>query len=202
MKRTGLWVVTAIIAIFAMMCTVRGAVYEAEDFANAENARILADPNASGGKCAELRGGRQLDDPAKAAAAIQWKFTVAKQGRYDFRIRLFARDGGSDSMFVSLDGEKGQPVFLTRHKEWNTWERNKVSLTSGEHTLILLVREQGLRADSLEVVATGAYSRASLERFPAPPVYPVKGEHPRVLLRKRRHRTRSSRKTEQISFHP
>ena len=171
-------------ALFAAACTVCGAVYEAEDFpANAKNAPIRKDASASGGKCVELIGPR-TDDPAKAAVAVQWKFNVVKPGLYDLRIRLFARDGGSDSMFVSLDGEKAQPVFLTRHKEWSTWERNKVALTSGEHTLILLVREQGLRADSLEVVATGAYSRASLERFPAPPVYPVKGEHPRVLLRK------------------
>ena len=171
-------------ALLAAAWTVCGAVYEAEDFpANAKNAPIRKDASASGGKCVELIGPR-TDDPAKAAAAVQWKFKITKKGLYDFRVRLYARDGGSDSMFVSLDGEKGQPVFLSRHKEWNTWERNKVALTPGEHTLTLLVREQGLRADNLEVVATGAYSRAALDRFPAPPVWPVKGEHPRVLLRK------------------
>ena len=69
-------------ALFAAACTVCGAVYEAEDFpANAKNAPIRKDASASGGKCVELIGPR-TDDPAKAAAAVQWKFKVAKKGSY------------------------------------------------------------------------------------------------------------------------
>ena len=170
--------------LLSAICTVRGAVYEAEDFSMAaENAGILADASASGGKCVELRGLHRLDDPAKAPAAVRWKFTIDKQGLFDLRVRLFARNAGSDSLYVVLDKEKGQAVF-TPHGQWNNWERRRVFLTAGEHVLTLKTREQGMRADCLEVVVSERYPKAVLNRFPAPPVYPVRGEHPRVLLRK------------------
>ena len=171
------------VCALAVMFTVRGAVYEAEDFADAENARILADADASGGKCVELCGPRQLADPAKAAVSVRWKFSVEKKGLYDLRVRLFARHGGCDSVFAVLDDGKAQTVF-SRLNAWYVWEQSRVFLSPGEHTLILKTRETGMRADSLEVVEAERYPKSALERFPAPPVWPVKGEHPRVLLRK------------------
>ena len=172
------------VLLLSAICAVRGAVYEAEDFSiSAENAGILADASASGGKCVELRGPNLLDDPAKAAAAVRWKFTIDKRGLYDLRVRLFARNAGSDSLYVVLDKEKGQAVF-SPHGQWNNWERRRVFLTAGEHVLTLKTRERGMRADCLEVVVSERYPKAVLNRFSAPPVYPVHGEHPRVLLRK------------------
>ena len=170
------------VCALAAMWSVCGAVYEAEDCADAKTARILADPAASGGKCVDLRGPR-TDDPAKAAVAVQWKFTVAKAGRYDLRVRFFARGGGSDSVFAALDREKEQTVNIRTRGQWTEWAR-RAELTSGEHAFALKTREPGLRADRLEVVPAGADPEAAPERFPPPPVYPVTGEHPRVLLRK------------------
>ena len=73
--KAGLFAVCALTVMF----TVSGAVYEAEDFADSENARILADAGASGGKCVELCGPRQLADPAKAAVSVRWKFRIEKK---------------------------------------------------------------------------------------------------------------------------
>lgn len=166
----------------SVMCTVCGAVYEAEDFADANNSRIVTDESASGGKCVELLKSKN-DGQNQDSTAVQWKFTVTEQGNYDLRIRVYARNGGSDSVFVSLDGEKEKTAFFPRHQEWYELERIKVPLSPGEHTLILKTREKGLLVDKLTVTPPERYSPAALEYFAAPPVYPVRGEHPRVLLR-------------------
>ena len=176
-----MWMTAA--CALAAMGAVCGAVYEAEDFADAQNAKIKKDEAASGGKYVELRGDK-TNDPETAAVAVRWKFTVGKPGMYDLRVRLFVRSVACNSMFAALDGEPGKPAWFLQYGRWLEWERGRVSLTPGEHTLALKTRRPGLRADRLEVVKAERYPKSALERFPAPPVWPVKGEHPRVLLRK------------------
>jgi len=159
--------------------TLSGAVYEAEDHvADPASAAVIARQDASGGKCVRLSKG-------KAKPAVRWTFDIAEPGKYDLVLRVLTPYGATDSVWVSLDGAKDR---IARFGEfdfvWRDLVEKNVALTAGKHTFDLKVRVPDLLVDRLEVRPATRWPKADLERFAAPPVYPVKGEHPRVLLRK------------------
>ena len=136
-------------------------VIEAEDFTGElEHPMTLTeDPDVSGGRYIHVEGGSGKPDgvhpvtgvkyPSRWGAAV-YKFTVKTPGTYRVWGRRFWEDGCGNSFTLVVNGR--QAVFGQdgSYDRWQ-WTLCTVSfdLPSGENTLEVLNREDGVRLDKL-----------------------------------------------------
>ncbi|MEM7132025.1 MAG: putative Ig domain-containing protein [Chloroflexota bacterium] len=106
-------------------------------------------------------------------------FNVIQAGTYRLLGTVYAADGGSNSFFVSVDGQPSNGYLWdvnvnSQYTDDYVNNRNgadpvEVNLTAGEHTIVVYLREDGTRLDNLALepvaqVAAAALRQATAER--------------------------------------
>jgi hypothetical protein len=156
---------------------------EAESAAKIEGdlMRIIADPQASGGKCIEIPDKLGKPEDGKFARAI-YRFTVAKAGHYTFWCRRWWLDQCGDTFAVRFD-EAGKPRKLghepiigsdnaARFKQWGwspVFENGKPRqwyFTAGPHVMEILNTEDGPRLDLILLTNDRDYLPSDSEEMP------------------------------------
>lgn len=104
---------------------------------------------ASGGKYVCLaHGSKESTAPPKSSVTAKF---AGPAGRYVVRVRAFAANGSSDSLFVKLDEMKPRSLGVHPLNEWVWLELPVAVTTEGAHTLVVFPREPA-RVDVVEVV--------------------------------------------------
>lgn len=107
---------------------------------------------ASGGKYIEIPQGAG-NPPAVTTGSIAYRFTIAKAGTYYLWCRAWWLDECGNSVGVQVNE---LPPFTLGDSTFKTWHWVKapprlkqLNLAAGEHTLMLLNREDGVRIDQI-----------------------------------------------------
>jgi len=144
--------------------------------------RIVADPEASGGKCVWIPDKAGTPSPPKGQAArrarAEYRFKVAVAGNYTFWCRRKWHDRCGDTLAVRFDkvGAPHSDAFLfgsddsSKPPRWG-WSPVRESgqprqffLDAGDHTLEILNREDGPRFDVILLTDDPDYVPQGMEQ--------------------------------------
>jgi len=141
--------------------------------------RLVADPEASGGKCLGLPDKCGKPEDGKVAFVV-YEFEVKKAGFYTFWCRRWWKDGCGDTLAVRFDkvGKSWKEADLfgsddsSKPPKWD-WSPVRLKnaknphqqyyLTEGKHTLEILNREDGPRYDVLLLTEDPDYKPMGLD---------------------------------------
>ncbi|MEM7028864.1 MAG: putative Ig domain-containing protein [Chloroflexota bacterium] len=142
-------------------------IQEAEVASLSGNMVVGSDPNASGGQFIHApngSGNKGFGSPHNATFC----FTITEAGTYRIKGNVYADAGHSDSFWVTVDGlpvggNRWDVLRNTTYAEdyvtdFDTDQPLEFSLATGDHTLIVYVRDDGTRLDkvSIELVNPGS----------------------------------------------
>lgn len=128
--------------------TIEPPMVVAED-ADASGGKVLSVPGGSGKPDEEIPGEAPKKYPSRWGAAT-FKFTVAEAGKYRLWGRKYWEDGCGNSFTLVING--GLPVTFGEDGTYDAWEWLRAplfDLKSGENTLEVLNREDGVRLDKI-----------------------------------------------------
>ena len=180
-------------------------IIEAEGFevGNTHNFKLTEDSSASEGYSLKTYVNNTAKTPSyNDAGYIEYSFNVSQIGYYSIWIRSKSKTTGSDSVYyagVSSESYvyKEFPIDETNY----LWSRlEKAYLNKGTYTIRFFSREgntaNGFCLDKILITDNGSYTPSGIDganntidknlpdTYGKPKVYPPKGEHPRVLVRK------------------
>jgi len=119
--------------------------------------------DGNGGYGVSNSGGNNWDGPDDTSSKITFTFTVAVEGTYKIKGSVKAPNGSDDSFWVQVDGGPSDG-FLWDVGNSSSYSDDyvahrygddpvTVTLSPGEHTVTLALREDGTYVQSLELVA-------------------------------------------------
>lgn len=170
--------------------TINGAAYD-----TLEN-----QADASGGRCITPKTAHQPGVPGQDMYGLEFNFNVDRDAAaYAVWVRASIPNDGSDSVWMSLDGEPYQMAEEFEYSEDDNgafvWRRVAVyeNLFNGtKHNFRLYPRERGNRIDKILItdqtsrVPTGMGELVPVtlpeNQYPAPSILPPEGQHPRLYL--------------------
>lgn len=158
-----------------------GLQREAEDGELFGDFVISSDAAASGGQYVSVENGIDEYNGPNSLHRVDYCFTVADAGTYKIKANVYSQDNGENSLYVRVDNQDANTY------RWNTpintsydlgYVTNAgvpglstVSLTPGEHTVSVYLREIKTRLDTIALELDGA-SPAPTPTPPAPPPPP------------------------------
>ena len=105
--------------------------------------RVLTDSAAQGGKYV-------VQTASSGRGGVTFQFSIPSNGKYVLQARVIAPDGGSNSVYRSVDGSSPTSWALPEPLTTWTWAAGPtVTLTAGHHVLVLSRRESGTRLDTV-----------------------------------------------------
>lgn len=183
-----------------------GALFELEDttFTQELGFAVIDDENASGKKAVASAISRQPNPPtAQEQGAAEFYLVPEKTATYHIWLRYSAKDAGSDSVFLSVDGSayaEAKNIVRTNDEAVFGWSSiYSATLEAGKrYNFRFIPREKGFKMDQLAVTSlrytpTGIVTAlpdkneynitpCDTSRYPAPTITPPP-EHPRLLFR-------------------
>ena len=171
-----------------------GIVIEAENFVtNTAKWTVSADSSASGGKAVIARGNNtSLSNPV---SEMGFDFEVTEKSYYNIWARIKAKDTGSDSVYISVDGSDYQSKFLAWNEDYYWVRLSRNELEEGEHSIDFISREPNFVLDQIIVTSRNTYlpngivslvpltgGEEIVSPYNAPEVTPPENTHPRVYF--------------------
>jgi len=157
--------ITSSADFIVMPAAATGLLFEAEDGQLFGSVAIGADSGASGGEyvgAPEGSGAHLLNSGNRA----DYTFTTTQAGDYKIVANVYSPNSGSDSFFVTIDGEPSvgylwDTLRNTTYSEDEVADRGDrgvtiFGLTQGAHTVSFHVRDDGTRLDKFEIVLVAA----------------------------------------------
>lgn len=107
---------------------------------------FVVTPNADPEKRPDLYDRK---NEGRKTGSVALSFTIKEGGEYGLCCRLFMPDGGSNSLFWTLDGE-AQSFWTAPTGKW-LWSKRVLQLKPGRHSLTFRTREAGSGLDKVIV---------------------------------------------------
>jgi len=118
-----------------------------------------ADASASSGRYVWVPEGKGSNYGISASGgSVSYRFQSPKAGNYRIWGRILAGGGQSDSFFVAVDSSSYARWDVPPTSEWSWAVAATVSLGAGEHTLMILNREDGTKIDRILATDDFAYT--------------------------------------------
>ncbi|KAJ9441797.1 hypothetical protein DIPPA_56577, partial [Diplonema papillatum] len=119
---------------------------------------VIERPDASAGKAIVLvlpEGESALTVPDTVTdRQLEVAFTTTKLSVVNVYIRGFFPDRGQDSIFLKLDDDRFFTLNDITSPTWDVYGRGFPLVEAGEHTLVIMGREQGAVMDKLDIKVT------------------------------------------------
>ncbi len=107
--------------------------------------------------------GDDKDGNGSPNAKLNYKLKIENSGTYKIWLRANGDSTSSDSFFLQIDGGTKQVVY-THINEWG-WVNVSKYLSAGEHTLTILLREQGTNLDKILITSDSNYIPSGLGSY-------------------------------------
>lgn len=156
---------------------------------------VIDDKEASGNKAVKMPNpsGYDRDKPEYCNPPhVTLSFEAPSNGRYAVWLRIYAPDGGSDTMWACFDNGTYAKVEAAKKGEYIWQKVVSQELEAGVHTLNFVGREPNMVVDKAIITTNISYVPSGLGdtngpvtyeySYPMPSVLPPANQHPRVYF--------------------